>query len=270
MQDRLGAGASEHPDPINVVQFPIQPAILHGLVELARGAHIGSSKFEKIVLVGHSFGSGIVLADLGQYPQDADGVILQSRGTNISSLSVAIAVEDVAIANQNDPAKFGELANGYLVYGTAIAFQFLNYKYPFFDVDSKSTLLRPSSPGAPSFEPSLTTLHLSTPSLNRGQSSTCALMRDQRTRSAKTSSQRPRLLHRRLALPHPPTWFRGSLTSKYAARAASSRIIRLLRPFRSSYPTRLRALRVSWFRRQDTTSTVTSVRRRLSRIRLAS
>ena len=93
------------------MQFVIQPQILHGLVTLARSARLGPFKFEKIVLVGISFGAGVVSSALAAYPEDADGLILQSRGTNVS---LSLGFVGNTIANQNDPEEYGGLANGYL------------------------------------------------------------------------------------------------------------------------------------------------------------
>ena len=54
--DRLGNGKSDHPDPIQVVQAPLQVAIAHNLIEKLKGGEIASTTFSNIVGVGHSFG----------------------------------------------------------------------------------------------------------------------------------------------------------------------------------------------------------------------
>ena len=52
--DRLGIGHSDHPDPLQVVQAPLQVEILHSLISKLRVANIGGHRFERIVGVGLS------------------------------------------------------------------------------------------------------------------------------------------------------------------------------------------------------------------------
>ena len=47
--NRLGVGNSDHPDPIQVVQGAVDVEILHGIVGLLRGVHIGSRRFKNVV-----------------------------------------------------------------------------------------------------------------------------------------------------------------------------------------------------------------------------
>ena len=133
LKDRIGVGASAHPDPIQVVQFPLHVATLHRLVELAHNGRLGCFRAAKVVLVGHSYGSQVVAADLAQHPADADGVIVTAVGTNMSLGLAVIGSESLSIARENDPGHFGSLPDGYWVYGTPVAVQFSNFKYPYFD-----------------------------------------------------------------------------------------------------------------------------------------
>ena len=137
--DRLGVGASDHPDPIQIVQAPIQVEIIHSLVNLLRGGKLAGQIFKDVVGVGHSFGSIQSVGVVAKYPKDFDAVVLTGFSTNASSLSLTFADFNSAIANQNQPDRFGSLPNGYLVVDNAIANQFAFFYYPNFDVNSKST-----------------------------------------------------------------------------------------------------------------------------------
>ncbi|KAI9699488.1 MAG: hypothetical protein M1836_003099 [Candelina mexicana] len=89
--DRLGAGQSDHPDAYNVVQAPLELEILRQLTLMARnGTLYGAAgkaqpldtvfdtlaKPDKVVHVGHSFGSFLTSALIAKYPSLTDGVIL--------------------------------------------------------------------------------------------------------------------------------------------------------------------------------------------------
>lgn len=55
--DRLGVGESEKPDALDVVQAPLEVEIANSLATMLRKGAFGGDAFEKIVGVGHSFGS---------------------------------------------------------------------------------------------------------------------------------------------------------------------------------------------------------------------
>lgn len=137
--DRLGVGASDQPDPIQIVQAPIQVEIIHSLVNLLRGGQIAERKFDKVVGVGHSFGSIQSVGIVAKYPEDFDAVVLTGFSINASSLGLTFADWNTAIANQNQPDRFRFLPNGYLVVDNPIANQFAFFYYPNFDVNSRST-----------------------------------------------------------------------------------------------------------------------------------
>jgi len=138
--DRLGVGASDHPDPIQIVQAPIQVEIIHQLVSFLRGGKLAGTTFKNIVGVGHSFGSIQSVGVAAKYPKDFDGLVLTGFSTDTGSLQLTFADFNTAIARLNQPDRFGSLSNGYLVVDNAIANQFAFFYYPNFDVESKSFL----------------------------------------------------------------------------------------------------------------------------------
>jgi pimeloyl-ACP methyl ester carboxylesterase len=82
--DRLGVGESDHPDAYTVVQAPLELEILKQVTLMARngtlyniGRHVpGHNAPDKIVHVGHSFGSFLTSAFIATYPLLSDGAII--------------------------------------------------------------------------------------------------------------------------------------------------------------------------------------------------
>ena len=135
--NRLGVGNSDHPDPINVVQSFTDVEILHGLTQLLRTGSLGSGPFKNIIAVGHSYGSIVGLAQTAKYPTDVDGVVLTSFVDQLVYLPQTIVANNPAIANINNPSKFGRLSNGYLVHETPISVQLPFFRFPYFDPHSR-------------------------------------------------------------------------------------------------------------------------------------
>ena len=136
--DRLGVGASDHPDPIQVVQAFADVEILHGLTQLLRAGKASSGQtIKRVVGVGHSYGSIVTEGVTAKYPADFDAVILTGFGPNLGDLPSTILANDPAIAALNQPQRFGGLPGGYLVHNDAIAYQLPFFRYPNFSPDSK-------------------------------------------------------------------------------------------------------------------------------------
>ncbi|KAL6250998.1 hypothetical protein RBB50_001206 [Rhinocladiella similis] len=81
--DRLGIGASSHGDPLSVVQAPLEIAALKALTKLAWSGSLPgiSAKFDKIVHVGHSFGSIQTYALARDEPKLSSGIVLTGFST---------------------------------------------------------------------------------------------------------------------------------------------------------------------------------------------
>ena len=139
--DRLGTGLSDHPDPVQVVQLPIQIEIAHLLVQKLRNGQLGSRAFENIVGVGHSLGSALTQGVAAKYPVDFDALILQGISTLFSYAFTGVASEGMQIANTDPSGRFRGLANGYFTPAPVTqAVQFAFYRYPGFDPQSKHHL----------------------------------------------------------------------------------------------------------------------------------
>jgi pimeloyl-ACP methyl ester carboxylesterase len=103
--DRIGIGESDHP-PADQVTIEANAFVVHQIVQALRDGRLGA--FAKIILVGHSLGSGIAMVEAGQY-SDVDGVILtgflHAAGPAFASLGPIIypAKNDPRFAGQNIP-----------------------------------------------------------------------------------------------------------------------------------------------------------------------
>ncbi|KAK2027449.1 alpha/beta-hydrolase [Colletotrichum zoysiae] len=82
--DRLGIAESSHGEPVNEIQGFLELAALKALTDKLRDGTVPElgSTFEKIVHVGHSFGSIHSYALTAMYPDVSDGVILTGFAPN--------------------------------------------------------------------------------------------------------------------------------------------------------------------------------------------
>lgn len=82
--DRLGIGMSSHGDPVQEIQALLEVDGLRALTEGLREGCIDGvdDKFEKIVHVGHSFGSTHTYALTAMYPNISDGIALTGFSQN--------------------------------------------------------------------------------------------------------------------------------------------------------------------------------------------
>lgn len=131
--DCLGSGLSDHPDPIQIVQAELQVVIAHELIQLLRAGAITSHTFENVVGLGHSYGSLQVVGVTSQYPKDLNEAVLTGFSTSSTGLDLFTAALDLTIASQNQPLRFADLPNGYLVPNSIESNQFAFFRAPNFD-----------------------------------------------------------------------------------------------------------------------------------------
>jgi pimeloyl-ACP methyl ester carboxylesterase len=114
--DRLGNGLSDHPDPIVVVQMPAHAEVLAGVAQLARqGTSPLPRAFQKIIYVGHSFGSLIGNLVNTKYPDIVDATILTGWSNDFVVPGIPVALGLVTLPAQLvEPARFSNLPVGYL------------------------------------------------------------------------------------------------------------------------------------------------------------
>ena len=119
------------------MQAPTQVEIIHELVSFLRSGQLADTTFENVVAVGHSFGSIQSVGVAARYPKDFDALVLTGFSTSADSLGLTFSDFNSAIAGLNQPERFKDLPNGYLVVDNAIGNQFAFFYYPNFDVESK-------------------------------------------------------------------------------------------------------------------------------------
>ncbi|WP_370943908.1 alpha/beta hydrolase [Amycolatopsis sp. cg5] len=85
--DRLGTGQSSKPAS-PWMTLAAEAESLHQVVGHLRAGHVGGIAFAKVVIVGHSVGSGIVAAEASTY-HDVDGVVLSGM-THIPAVPVLL------------------------------------------------------------------------------------------------------------------------------------------------------------------------------------
>lgn len=136
--DRLGTGLSDHPDPVQIVQLPIQVEIAHVIVQKLRTAGLSRQSFKRIIGVGHSLGTGLTQGVMTKYPEDFDAAILTGTSTFFTYGIVGVASTDMQIANTDPSGRFDHLANGYFTPAPVPqSIQFAFYRYPHFDPQSE-------------------------------------------------------------------------------------------------------------------------------------
>lgn len=128
--DRIGTGESEIPDAYDVVQAATEIEILAQLTAMARrGTLLSSARVvpttddvtvlepnpARIIHVGHSFGSLLILGLLNQHGDMSDGALLTGflPGTHLADVKVATFEHDFAPVH--DPIRFGHFPSGYIV-----------------------------------------------------------------------------------------------------------------------------------------------------------
>lgn len=138
--DRLGTGLSSLPDGYNDLQTPLQGEVLKALTVMALdGTLVSESEItggnasleyttDKIVHVGHSYGSIITNWFLGQYGNLSSGAILTGFLLSNESAELKLEVGDLAYAPEYDPQRYGNRTGGYLAFGTMNAFQLDSFR----------------------------------------------------------------------------------------------------------------------------------------------
>lgn len=117
--DRLGHGDNpQRPDPLSIVQLPLNVEIEHSLIETVRGAGPSTTAnplgraFGRVAHVGHSYGSMIGVALARLHPGDADALVLTGWSTSLNTT----ALQDTAWASASlsEPSRFAGLPLEYI------------------------------------------------------------------------------------------------------------------------------------------------------------
>ena len=146
--DRLGNGLSDKPDAYTIVQAPIQLEILRSITNMARSGELlkhtaGNASsagvtvsaastnasngsvisFDKIIHIGHSFGSILTTALLATYGNLSDAAVSTGYIMNDHFAEMRKTSHGLEYAPQNNQTLFGDRSSGYMVDGTLSGFQ---------------------------------------------------------------------------------------------------------------------------------------------------
>ncbi|GAA5193741.1 alpha/beta fold hydrolase [Rugosimonospora acidiphila] len=102
--DRVGTGQSTK-EPSLVLTAVAQAAVVHQVIQKLRAGGVGGTAFSKVILVGHSLGSGVTEVEASTY-HDVDGVVLTGATHHVSVTDLTQAVLTAAYPAALDP-KFG-------------------------------------------------------------------------------------------------------------------------------------------------------------------
>ncbi|KAL7808391.1 alpha/beta-hydrolase [Trichoderma gracile] len=139
--DRLGAGQSSLPDAYDDLQVPLQGEVLRALTEIAlngklttasnqTGESSGVTEYtaDKVVHVGHSYGSIITNWFLARYGSISAGAILTGFLIDNQFANLKVEIADLSYAPEHNPALFANRTSGYLAFGSVTALQADSFK----------------------------------------------------------------------------------------------------------------------------------------------
>ncbi|KAL6875982.1 alpha/beta-hydrolase [Trichoderma longibrachiatum] len=139
--DRLGAGQSSLPDAYDDLQVPLQGEVLRALKIFSLDGNIvqaaerlgGSSSIkeytaDKVVHVGHSYGSIITNWFLARYGSLSAGAVLTGFLIDNQFANLKVEIADLAYAPEHNPALFANRTSGYLAFGSVAALQADSFK----------------------------------------------------------------------------------------------------------------------------------------------
>jgi pimeloyl-ACP methyl ester carboxylesterase len=107
--DRFGIGNSTHGDPFNEIQAQAEVEALNEVTKKLRAGSISEIgySYDKVVHVGHSFGSVQSYWLSALYPNNTDGVVLTGYSNAAEFLPYIIAGWNLHSARLNQPFRFG-------------------------------------------------------------------------------------------------------------------------------------------------------------------
>lgn len=132
--DRLGCGDSSAPDPYTEVQSLVELEILISLTKSVKTGtlpHISAP--DKILHIGHSWGSELTNALAATDPSLTDGIVLTGYSHVFQYELMFVSNSAFHLASENQPERFGDRSSGYLTWGDKYDNQYCYLQYPYFD-----------------------------------------------------------------------------------------------------------------------------------------
>ncbi|ORY32493.1 Alpha/Beta hydrolase protein [Naematelia encephala] len=114
--DRLGNRHSAHPDGLNVVQSSYEIAQAAAITAALRNGTLHNlGKFDKIIGLGHSYGSVVTSGVPSIAPLAYDAIVLTGFSGNVTAGPLGGPGINANLANVVDKSRFGTLSNAYLI-----------------------------------------------------------------------------------------------------------------------------------------------------------
>ncbi len=110
--DRIGSGLSDHPND-SKVDLISGAYTIHQIIDYLRSGKLGNIQFKKIVLVGHSAGSGIAILEASTY-QDVDGIILSGYAHILNPAAAPLIATDFYPADLDPKFANNNYSVGYI------------------------------------------------------------------------------------------------------------------------------------------------------------
>ncbi|WVW80210.1 hypothetical protein I302_102187 [Kwoniella bestiolae CBS 10118] len=141
--DRLGVGRSAHPDGTNIVQIPYEIEQSVGIARALREGTLGDlGRFDTIVGVGHSYGSGLVTGVTSISPTTFDAIILTGYSSNATDGPIGIIQFQPTISSLAYPERFSSNPNDYVITPTQTNDQLGFFHYPNYTREAIETFTR--------------------------------------------------------------------------------------------------------------------------------
>jgi pimeloyl-ACP methyl ester carboxylesterase len=134
--DRLGIAPSTIANPITEVQDLVELALLANLTTMVKNGSIPHvPQPQKVLHVGHSYGSQLTNALAATSPSLVEGAILTGYSHLLDYQTETLAAFQVHLASQNQPKRFpaSRYSGGYLTWPDVYAFRFSFLDYPHFN-----------------------------------------------------------------------------------------------------------------------------------------
>jgi pimeloyl-ACP methyl ester carboxylesterase len=133
--DRLGCGISSRPDPYNIIQAPVELAVLATLTQLLRSGKLSPQipVPVKVIHVGHSYGSQLSNALASAQPKLSDGLVLTGYSLDSTYQPWFLQSTGFHLAKDIIPGRFANASTGFVTWGDKVANQFAFLTYPYFD-----------------------------------------------------------------------------------------------------------------------------------------
>jgi pimeloyl-ACP methyl ester carboxylesterase len=125
--DRLGAGRSSFPASTEYRNDTHTDTVRQVIAALRQG-RVDGHRYERIVLVGHSFSSAIATKIAVDYPTEVDGIVLSGFGTKSNDAEFERIVQYIHLANQDRLFAGRGLDDGYTTTKPGTRIEFMYHK----------------------------------------------------------------------------------------------------------------------------------------------